>query len=332
MLVVACIASPPDHPHYGVFTRRQIDSVRALGVPCDVLRIAGYLTPRAYAVAAVRLRRLAGLSDRRYAIVHAHGGEAGIAASAYRGSPLLVSYQGSDLLGSPGSDGVIGFPWRLRASLIRQHARFTTATIVKSAKMLDALPSCVRERAEVIPNGVDRQLFQPRDRGAARAILGWDPDELVILFASDPSRGSKRLHLAQAVHAEVACRLGPVRLEIAHGLAPELMPVLMNASDCLLHPSASEGSPNVVKEALACNLPVVATAAGDIPQLLADVRDSYVSAARVDELAPAVIRCLDPPRRSDGRTHTTQLNLRLIAERIIGRYEAVTGRRLRQDG
>jgi glycosyltransferase involved in cell wall biosynthesis len=104
----------------------------------------------------------------------------------------------------------------------------------------------------------------------------------------------------------------------------------MNASDCLLHTSASEGSPNVVKEALACNLPVVATPAGDIRDLLSGVTDSYVCAPIVGELADALVRCLDPPRRSNGREFTDFLDEGLIAERVAAVYERVSGIELRR--
>jgi glycosyltransferase involved in cell wall biosynthesis len=219
--------------------------------------------------------------------------------------------------------------WRLRTALIRQHSRFAAATVTKSAPMQPALPRSVREHNRVIPNGVDRDRFSPRDRAGARADLGWDQDEHVVLFASDPSRPSKRLALAQAACSEAAGRIGPVRLHVAHGLAPEIMPDLMNASDCLLHPSASEGSPNVVKEALACNLPVVATPVGDIPELLRGVEPSFVCPPNVEELSTAICRSIAPPCRSNGRERSEALDERRIAERIASLYTEIAGERIR---
>jgi teichuronic acid biosynthesis glycosyltransferase TuaC len=328
VLVVACVASTPERPHYGIFTQRQVESIRRLGLQCDLLSISGYRTPRAYAAAAASLAAMSRRRSRRYALIHAHGGETALAASAYRGAPLLVSYLGSDLLGSPDGDGCLSVGWRVRSGVIRQHARLARAAIVQSAPMVAALPRRLHARIEVIPNGVDRSHFRPRDRDAARDSLGWARDELVVLFASDPSRPSKRPELARAACAEVTRRLGKVRFEVAHGVRPDAMPDLMNASDCLLHTSASEGSPNVVKEALACNLPVVATSAGDIPELLDGVSDSYVCAAQVGDLADALVRCLDPPRRSNGRERTETFDDRRIAERVVGVYERVCGSEL----
>jgi glycosyltransferase involved in cell wall biosynthesis len=292
------------------------------------MAITGYETPLAYAEAALRLARMSRSAEHNYALVHAHGGEVGIAASMYRRAPLLVSYQGSDLLGSPGPDGRTAVAWRLRSAVVRQHARLTAATVTKSAPMEPRLPPRVRANNRVIPNGVNRDQFKPRDRSAARADLGWDDDERVALFASDPARASKRLALARAACEQAAEQTGPIRLHVAHGLPPEVMPDLMNASDCLLHPSASEGSPNVVKEALACNLPVVATPVGDIPELLAGVEYCWISEPQREEIAAALSQCLMTPRRSNGRALSEALDERRIAERIAALYVEVAGKRI----
>lgn len=327
VLVVAALAETPDFPHGGIFTRRHIDSIRRLGVRCDVMAIAGHRSRFAYAVAAAQLARLSLRGDHRYSLVHAHGGETALAATAYRRAPLLVSYLGSDLLGHPRGDGQVPVSWRLRSAVIRQHSRLAAATITKSAPMEPALPARVRARNHVIPSGVDLELFKPRARDAARAELGWDLEERVILYASNPLAAGKRYPLAQEVTERVARRLGGVRMHVAHRLPPAVMPDVMNASDCLLHPSASEGSPNVVKEALACNLPIVATPVGDVPELLAGVENCFVCAPRADELASAVIKAIDPPARSNGRSRSPVPEEGDIAERVVAVYREITGER-----
>lgn len=325
VLVVAALAETPDFPHGGIFTRRHINSIRRLGIHCDVMAIAGYRSPLAYAVAAAKLARLSFNGSHRYALIHAHGGETALAATAYRGAPLLVSYLGSDVLGHPRGDGHIPFSRRLRSAVIRQHSRLTVATITKSAPMEPALPARVRARNHVIPSGVDLELFKPRARDAARADLGWDRNEKVILYASDPFDACKRYPLAREVSARVASRLDGVRMHVAHGVPPAAMPDLMNASDCLLHPSASEGSPNVVKEALACSLPIVATPVGDIPERLSGVENCFICPASADQLAAAVIGCLDPPRRSNGRELLRAPDECEVAQQVASLYAEIVG-------
>ena len=91
---------------YCVFIKRQVESLLELGVRCDVLFIRGYRSPLAYPLAALRLLRWSLSKNHHFRLVHAHGGEAAFVAACYRRAPLLVSYLGSDLLGSPRADGV----------------------------------------------------------------------------------------------------------------------------------------------------------------------------------------------------------------------------------
>jgi glycosyltransferase involved in cell wall biosynthesis len=256
---------------------------------------------------------------RSYRLVHAHGGETAFPARFYRG-PLVVSYSGSDLLGAAGSDGSLSASWRARRAFVRQHSRLAQATITKSEQLARCLPASVRARNTVIPNGVDRVLFRPLPQAQARTELGWSADERIALFAGDPKVASKRVELAEAACAAARRRGWPGRLQLAGGVPPDQMPLLLNAADCLLLTSTTEGSPNVVKEALACDLPVVATPVGDVAALLAGVSPSAVVEPDAEALADAVIECTREGRRSNGRELTGWLDKRLIAELIVDVY------------
>lgn len=325
VLVVAPLAESAGHPHGGIFTRREIDSVRDLGVRSDVMAIANHQSSLSYLRAAQALLRLNVRGRQRYSLIHAYGGETALVASAYRAAPLLVSYLGSDVLGHPREDGHVRLSRWLRSAVIRQHSQLAVATITMSQHMCARLPPAVRARNHVIPHGVDLELFKPRRRDAARAALGWDTDERVILYASNPRNAGKRFALAKRVAARVADQLDRVRMYVAHGLRPELMPDLMNASDCLLHPSASEGSSNVIKEALACNLPIVATPVGDIPERMSGLENCFVRPPDVDQLAEAVVACLDPPRRTNGRERMLSLEQHRVARRVAAVYAEIVG-------
>jgi glycosyltransferase involved in cell wall biosynthesis len=181
------------------------------------------------------------------------------------------------------------------------------------------LPERVRRANVVLPNGVDTATFRPLRRDDARADLGWKGDELVALFgATKPWIPRKRHRLAALACEEAARRRGrPIRLEVVADVPPERMPVLLNAADCLLMTSSIEGSPNIVKEALMCNLPVVATRAGDVELLLQGVTPSYVCDADPDSLATALVDCLTARGRSDGRAVASWLADDVIAARLI---------------
>lgn len=309
----------PDAPRYGIFLQRQIESLRSLGYRFDVLFIRGFASTSAYARAARRLLH----PDTRYRLLHAHGGESAVPAVVFRRAPVLVSYCGDDLLGTPRADGTIPPQARLRRALIRQTAWFARKTITKSKELEGHLPRRLRARNTVLPNGVDTTVFFPRSRTEARAELGWRSDEPVVLFAADPAIPRKRYALAEAACA--AAEISDLRLHVGHGVPPDEMPTLMNAADCLLLTSSVEGSPNVVKEALMCNLPVVSTEVGDVPELLREVRPSAVCPAEPRALGAALTSILDTRKRSNGHGKAGVLSSVAIAERLAAVYDSLLG-------
>jgi teichuronic acid biosynthesis glycosyltransferase TuaC len=322
VLVVTNMWPHEGDPDYGIFIKRQVDSLIAAGLRCDVLFIHGYRSAQAYAEA---IRWLVAANRRRppYALVHGHGGETAIPLRFYVRGPVLVSYCGSDLLGSPRADGTIPVAHRLRRSLLRQHARFLSATLTKSRQMQDVLPPELRARNAVIPNGVDMDLFAPIDRAEARSRLGWEERERVVLFAADPQVERKRHWLAKAACDRAGEKIAGVRLHVAAGVAPMEMPTLMSAADCLLLTSSIEGSPNVIKEALMCNLPVVSTDAGDARELLEGIEPSWLCEDDPESLSRALVECVERPRRSNGRQVSSHLGLEPIAARVLSLYESL---------
>jgi teichuronic acid biosynthesis glycosyltransferase TuaC len=115
--------------------------------------------------------------------------------------------------------------------------------------------------------------------------------------------------------------LPDLSLHVARGIPSAKVPLLMNAADCLLLTSSIEGSPNVVKEALMCNLPVVATSVGDVQELLAGIHPSFVCEPTEDALSTALVRCVEPPQRSNGRERSQQLDGNVIADRLRAVYQ-----------
>jgi teichuronic acid biosynthesis glycosyltransferase TuaC len=323
VLVLTNMWPNDDRADYGVFVKRQVDSLIAAGLRCDVLFVRGYRSPLAYLVAAVTLFAWNLHPRHQYALVHGHGGEVAMPARFYVRAPVLVSYCGDDLLGTPQADGTVSLGRRVRRAVIRAHSLLLGATLTKSEEMERALPDRVARRNAVVPNGVDMDLFEAVDRGAARRRLGWRLDERVILFAANPAVERKRYWLAEAATDWAAKRVGPIRLHVANGVEPTRMPELMSAADCLLLTSSIEGSPNVVKEALMCDLPIVSTPVGDVSELLADVEPSWVRPADPQALGDALTECLVEPRRSNGRSVSSWLGAEEIAERVLGLYESL---------
>lgn len=306
-------------PDYGIFVKRQIDSLQALGLEHDVVFIEGFRSKWEYVRVAWLMLRLS-YSPTRPLLVHSHGGETAVSVCWYMGGTVLLSYCGSDLLGIPHADGHLRQLSRPRRFFFQQMARVMTATITKSREMEATLPPIAQARNTVLPNGVDRSLFRLVPRDDARRQLGWSTGDRIVLFAPNPAVLRKRYWLAQAACREAEKSIGPIQLITGGDIPPQSMPLHMAAADCLLLTSSIEGSPNVVKEAMACDLPVVSTDVGDVRELLRDVRASWMCAPDPRELGAAVGECLTRGRRSNGREQSEWLDQAQIAVRLLELY------------
>jgi len=311
----------PSRPAYGVFVQRQVQGLREAGVRCDVLYVRGYISKLVYLVAAPVFLAFAVRRRGRYRLAHVHGGEMALAARFLFTPSMLATYHGDDILGYKCDSGPVSRASRLRSFAIRAHARCFAATVTQSREMHARLPAPARRRDAIIHCGVDSTRFAPEDRAQARRRLGWDEHERIVLFAATrPHEPRKRLDIAQAVVGHAEAEVGPIRLAVAENLAPDSIPVMMNAADCLLLTSMAEGSPVVVKEALMCNLPVVATDVADVRDLLHEVSPSAVCNHDPAELGAALAEVLQANRRSNGRTQRPDVDQATTIQRLLELY------------
>jgi glycosyltransferase involved in cell wall biosynthesis len=316
VLVVTNMWPSAERPHWGAFVRSQADSLAALGCENTLYEIRGYDSSLDYFRAMGEIPRMA--HDCRADVVHAHYGLSGAAATRVR-VPLVVSFCGDDLLGRPDARGRLTFKSRALIPVSLHAARRADAVIVKSDEMRRALGTV--PDVLVIPNGVDLSRFAPEPRAAARAALGWKEAGHVLLFAADPAEERKNWPLAEATRAALVARGLDVRLEAFHGRPQPDMVRAMNAADLLLLPSFHEGSPNVVKEAMAVGLPVVAAPVGDCVERLRDVTPSWVVERSVEAFANAAAAALADARRSNGRDVIQRtLSLEAVAKQVLAVY------------
>ena len=317
VLVVTNMWPSAERPHWGAFVRSQADSLAALGCENTLYEIRGYRSSMEYFRAMSAIPQAAQACGAE--LVHAHYGLSGAAAARVR-LPLVVSFCGDDLLGRPDAHGRLTFKSRALLPVSHQAARRADAVIVKSDEMRRAIPGIAG--VDVIPNGVDLARFAPEPRASARAALGWRDAGHVLLFAADPKELRKNWPLADATRATSAARGLDVRLEAVHGRPQADMVRAMNAADVLLLPSFHEGSPNVVKEAMAVGLPVVAAPVGDCAERLRNVSPSWVVERTVEAFANASAAVLADQRRSNGREAIERtLSLAAVAKRVLGVYE-----------
>jgi glycosyltransferase involved in cell wall biosynthesis len=301
-----------------VFIARQADFLRREGVEVDLFPFRGARSPRNYLAAWREVRRR--LRQGSYDLVHAQFGQSGITALP-KSVPLVVTFRGDDLEGIIGEDGrYTASGWLLRA-ISRAVARRADATIVVSEHMKRYLPSAVP--AHVMPSGIDLELFRPEPRDEVRRRLGLSREQQLVLFVGNPHLARKRHGLAQAAVDRISRQL-PARLLVGWEMTHRQIADLMNACDALIVTSLQEGSPNSVKEALACNLPVVSVPVGDVASRLAGIEGCELCPDdNVETLAAALVRVLGRGVRIDGRSAVRQLDERLLTQRLIGIYRSI---------
>ena len=165
--------------------------------------------------------------------------------------------------------------------------------------------------------------FLPLNREECCATLGWDPKLFHVLFASNTGDPVKRPELAKAA-VDLLLQSGvPTQLNILQSIPYEDVPVWINASDVLLLTSLHEGSPTIIKEALACNRPIVSTDVGDVGARIADIKGCYLASDNPLDLMKKLWLVQKEEEKIRGRVNVEELSIEKIALKIQNFYEVV---------
>ena len=337
-LVVSNMLPDARHPERGRFVRDQVDALRRL--PAVEVELYEFPPgPSALVDAARRLRRRHG--RQRMDVVHAHFGLTAWPALAVRARVRGLTVHGTDV----------------------RHPRTRLATravlplmdliAAPTPELAHALPGRAARRAQVLPSGVDLERFRPIPRAQARAELGLDSGTPHLLFPADPRRPGKRydraLALARALptaaapsraseHSAAGLQppggaIPPVPLHTLGGVPPERVPLWVNAANAVVVPSEAEGFGLAVLEALACDVPVLATPVGVHPQALAGVAGALCAPFEVGRWRAALephLRAPDP--RIAGRAHAKPFSATRTAERLAEAWRALLAQQAALDG
>jgi len=313
----------PESPGGGIFVARRAEALRRQGVEIDVLAFRSRANPLAHVRAWRRMRAM--LAAQRYDLIHAQFGHSALPARGQSRLPVVVTFRGEELQGIAGPDGRWTWKGHVLVGLSQLLAFLVDEVIVVSERMQRRL---LRRCDHVIPSGLDLDRFVPLPRDEARRRLGWPLEPPVVLFAAqDVHKPIKRYSLARAAYDLAARSVPGAELRVATGLAPNDVPLWLAAADVLLMTSVQEGSPNVVKEALACNLPVVSVDIGDVRERVHGVDAGAVCDATPEALAAALVPLLARPVRSNGRRAVRHLDDATLARQVLGIYEEVLARR-----
>lgn len=291
------------------FVQSQYDSLKAEGLEMVLFPVVGH-GAMAHLKASWQLRKI--VRREKPDVIHAHYSIYGYVAAIarlglWRKPKIVVSILGS-------------FPeqnkkWRLVRFCV-QHV--WDKTLVKSERTKRQLGLEV----PVIPNGVNLEVFQLKSKDDSRKSIGFENGKQYVVWCSNPERPEKNWKLAE----DAVSLLNDVQLVAVYNKTPQEVCTYMNAADCLLLTSVSEGSPNVIKEAMACNCPIVTTNVGDVTERLENLDGCYVVDSREPkELAEALRKSLAFGKRTEGRKRiiADQLEISQIAKRIKDIYERI---------
>jgi teichuronic acid biosynthesis glycosyltransferase TuaC len=303
--------------HAGVFVDRQCESLKKFGVNIITFDIGTSHSPILLIKRWLELRRL--VRKLNPDLVHgAYGTIVGM-MSVFAGRPAVISFCGGDLQHGASVSYVrllIGFFLSNLAALRAERL------ICKSEQLVQAL-WWRKKKAVIIPNGVDLDLFSPGSQSESRKKLGWDVGHPIVIFNGGSDPKGKGIDLAQEAMKFARSRVPNAVFHVLSNEEPLRMPLYYRAADALLCTSITEGSPNVVKEALACNLPVVSTAVGDVPERLAGVCPSEVVSRDPKEIGEAISNVLEAKQRSNGRDKVMHLSLDQVALRVLDVYKSI---------
>ena len=252
------------------------------------------------------------ISESQPDIIHAHYGLSGLLANFQRKTPVVTTYHGSD----------INEKKVLRFSKLAM--RFSAWNIFVSQKTLEiAKPS---KKYTLLPCGIDLSDLQLTDKSEARRKMGLDFDKKYILFAGAFDNKVKNAPLAKETVSLL--HNDDVELLELKGYSREKVTMFMCAADAFLMTSFSEGSPQVIKEAMACGCPIVSVDVGDVRERTEGIEGCYVSKTRnPEELTDLLQKALSFGKKTSGREKIIAdgLDNSQVAKQLLGIYKCCYG-------
>ena len=254
------------------------------------------------------------IKANKYDLIHAHFSLSAFTASLAGASPLVVSLMGSDVKSKNSFIKLIKmfnyiFNWRL--------------LIVKSSDMKTSLGI---KSSVVIPNGVNISKYYPENIKKSQEKINWNTSKINILFAADPSRFEKNFNFTQEAVNKI--KTPTIELYTLVNIPNSDVPQYLNAADIILLSSLWEGSPNIIKEAMACNKVIVSTDVGDVKMLFGNEIGLFINPININEYIENIEKALifiKTNPYSNGRNRIIDLKLddKSIALTLIEKYKNI---------
>lgn len=301
------------------FIREQGEAMRELGVDIEYFPVRGKGL-KGYWKAVGELRKH--LKKGRFDLIHAHFIFSGyVAVLAAGNTPVVLSLMGSDAYGQYVGANKVTFSSRYLTLLTFLIQPFVRAIISKSGNI--ARYVYLKGKSFIIPNGIDTRKFQSSAMNF-HDELGLNKEKKQILFLG--SKNSVRKNFQLAEKAVFNLNRNDIELINPYPVAHQFVPKYLNSVAVLAVCSYMEGSPNVVKEAMACNCPIVATDVGDVKWVLGKTEGCYIASFESEDYAAKLNEALKFSE-IHGRTHGGQrikelgLDSEKVANRILEIYK-----------
>lgn len=305
--------------HQLPFVTEQGEAIRALGHDVDYFLVKGNYIK---AVGALKAK----IREFKPDIIHAHYGLSAIVAELLNEVPVVTTFHN-------------GETYRWYINLLTSFFSLRAKHVIYVAQHIYDLVFFKAKNYSIIPCGVSLEDCVVSDKAEARKQLGWGAKKKYIMFggAFDNLRKNYKL-LAEAVECLKNEGLNDIECVEMRGLTREQCVLRMNACDVFALPTKNEGSPQALKEAMACNCPIVATDVADIKHLLGGLPGHYLLPNKrgnaawwkgdehsAEELAELLKEALAFEGRTEGRKRIVELGYtnELVAKQIIDIYKEI---------
>ena len=246
----------------------------------------------------------------RYSVIHAHYGYSGLLCALSFCWPLIITFHGTDVSNK-------------RSRIISIVSMFlSNINIFVSQSLIDLCPYVkIFNKNYIIPCGVDLDLFQPKYNKNTN-----NDNTCRILFSSSIQNPIKNYKLASKAINLIDI---PIELIELNNKSRNEVAKLMNKVDLLLLTSFSEGSPQVIKEAMSCNCPIVATDVGDIRYVIDNTNGCYITSFDPKDISKKINQAFNYRQKSiytNGRMQIKSLGLdtKTTATKIYTIYKKIT--------
>ena len=302
---------------YGIesFIKSQAESLKEQGLEIDYYPVKGKGI-KGYWDNIKFIKKI----SKEYDIIHAHYGLIGLlCALTLTRKPIVLSVMGSDAYGSYNNEGKRLFSSCFIMFLTQLALIRADAVIAKSINIYKYIPN--KKKTEIIANGVNFSLFRPMDKDQCRRELKIDPNKRVVLFLANPNDPRKNFDLVK--RAVQKMNEPGLQLINPYPIKHEDFVRYLNASDTFILTSYNEGSPNVIKEAMACNIPIISTRVGDVDEIIGKTEGCFLVDYNTDDIVKKINLSMSFDKRTTGRKDIAHLDSKVVAQKIIRIYEKI---------